>query len=91
MHRKLIAGSVAALALAVPSSALATGSCTAKGKRANSQCASQNANTKQVAVAKIGNFAVAPVAMASNNAVTMQALKQKQNSGFLISIPLIAL
>ena len=87
MHRKLIVGSVAALALAAPSSALATGSCNASGKKSQAQCGSQSATTNQVAVAKTGKFTLSS-ATAWNNATTVQSLKQIQNRGLLIKVDL---
>ena len=82
MHRKkVVAASVAALALAVPTSAFATdSSCTAKGK-SQVQCASQNSVTKQNGIA-IGGSVI-------NNSVTMQTIRQRQNRGFQINLGLI--
>ena len=81
MHRnKVVAASVAALALAVPASALATdGSCTAKGK-SQVQCGSQSSVIKQGGIALGGSV--------SNNAVNMQLLRQHQNRGFQINLGL---
>jgi hypothetical protein len=83
--RKLIVGSVAVLALAVPASASATGSCNSDD-RSQSQCGSQTASTNQKAVAKSGFLGIS---QATNSSLTLQALKQRQRRG--ISFNLIAL
>ena len=86
MHRrKLIVGSVAALALAVPASASATGK---GGKRSaddrwQAQCAWQKATTNQKAVAKSDDFGFST---ASNNALTLQIIKQKQRRGVTLGL-----
>ena len=86
MHRnKLVAGSVAVLALAVPTAASATGSCNSDD-RSQSQCGSQTASTKQKAVAISGELGISS---AFNESVTLQYLKQRQRRG--ISFNLIAL
>ena len=85
MHRKILVGSVAALALAVPASASATGKggkCSA-ADRSQVQCASQNAPTNQAAVAKSRDFGISD---AANGSVTMQVVKQKQRRGLTLGL-----
>ena len=80
--RKLIVGSVAVLALAVPASASATGSCNSDD-RSQSQCGSQTASTKQKAVAISGELGISS---AFNESVTLQYLKQRQRRGFSLGL-----
>jgi hypothetical protein len=82
MHRsKLIAGSVAVLALSATGSS-ATGSCNSND-RSQSQCGSQTASTKQKAVAISGELGISS---AFNESVTLQYLKQRQRRGFSLGL-----